>query len=318
MAKKLKHILVTGGAGFLGSHLCERFLGQGHHVTALDNFITGSRANVRHLLGQGRFRLVKHDISKPYSVPGPLDEILHFASPASPPIYLRYPIETMDVGSRGTQNCLELARKKKAVFLFASTSEVYGDPLLSPQRESHWGNVNPVGPRSVYDEAKRFSEALTMAYHRRHGVDTRITRIFNTYGARMDVEDGRVIPNFISQALQDKPLTIYGDGSQTRSYCYVSDLVSGIEKMLVSSVHEPVNLGNPNEMTVTDLAKVILEMTRSKSRIVRRALPVDDPKVRCPDISRAKKELGWAPRVSLEEGLGRTIEYFRLELALRR
>lgn len=316
--KKSKRILVTGGAGFLGSHLCERFLEQGHQVTALDNFITGSRENVRHLLPQRSFRLMKHDISKPVRMPGRLDAVLHFASPASPPVYLRYPIETMDVGSHGTQNCLELAREKKAVFLVASTSEVYGDPLVSPQSESYLGNVNSVGQRSVYDEAKRFAEALTMGYHRRYGVDTRIIRIFNTYGARMDVEDGRVIPNFISQALQGKPLTVYGDGSQTRSYCYVSDLVNGIEKMLDSKVHEPVNLGNPNEMTVLDLAKTILKMTGSKSKIVRRALPVDDPKVRCPDISRAKKELGWSPKISLKEGLGYTIDYFRAELVRRK
>lgn len=312
---KAKKVLITGGAGFIGSHLAERFLSLGYEVTALDNFITGSKRNVRHLLGNSRFRLVKHDISKPYRVSGRLDKVLHFASPASPPLYLKHPIETMDAGSRGTQNCLEIAREKKAVFLTASTSEVYGDPLVSPQKESYWGHVNPVGPRSVYDEAKRYAEALTMAYHRRFGVNTKIIRIFNTYGARMDIHDGRVIPNFISQALSGKPLTVYGDGSQTRSYCYVSDLVQGIEKTLVSKLHEPVNLGNPNEMTVMDLAKTILKMTGSQSRIVRRELPEDDPKRRCPDISRAKKELGWAPRVGLKEGLGHTIEYFRAELA---
>ncbi len=310
-----KKILIAGGAGFLGSHLCEHFLGKGHEVTALDNFITGSADNVEHLSSNGRFRLVKHDVSMPYDLAGSVDAILHFASPASPPEYLRFPIETLDAGSLATRHLLELARRKKARFLMASTSEVYGDPLVNPQAESYWGNVNPVGPRSVYDEAKRFSEALTMAYHRYHTVDAKIVRIFNTYGPRMGVEDGRVIPNFITQALLDKPLTVYGDGSQTRSYCYVTDLVEGIEKLLFSELHEPCNLGNPNEMTVKQLAAVILQMTGSKSILSQKELPVDDPKVRCPDITRARRELGWEPHVSLEEGLGQTIPYFRGQLA---
>ena len=309
-----KNILVTGGAGFLGSHLCERLLSGGHQVTALDNFLTGSPDNVEHLKGNTRFKLVKQDVSKPFDHAGPLAAILHMASPASPPDYMRYPIETLDVGSLGTRNCLELAYKKKAVFLMASTSEIYGDPLERPQAESYWGNVNSVGPRSVYDEAKRFSEALTMAYYRYKQVDAKIIRIFNTYGPRMGVEDGRVIPNFITQALLNKPLTVYGDGSQTRSYCYVADLVDGIEKMLWSKLNEPVNLGNSNEMTVLQLADVIIQMTGSKSTIERHPLPPDDPKVRCPDITRAQRELGWEPRVGLEEGLGQAISYFRSQL----
>ena len=315
MVDKSQRILVTGGAGFLGSHLCERFLQRGHAVTALDNFLTGSRQNVAHLSKQRGFKLVEHDIALPYEFTGPLDAVLHFASPASPPDYLRYPLETADAGSQGTRHCLELARKKKAVFLLASTSEVYGDPLVNPQSEAYWGNVNPVGPRSVYDEAKRFAETLTMLYHRYFAVDVRIVRIFNTYGPRMGIEDGRVVPNFITQALLGKPLTVYGDGSQTRSYCYVSDLVDGIEKALFSQWREPVNLGNPNEMKVSQLADVVLQMTGSKSGIARTELPEDDPKQRCPDITRARRELGWEPRVSLEEGLGQTISYFRTELA---
>lgn len=310
-----KRVIVTGGAGFLGSHLCERFLERGAQVTALDNYVTGSPENVAHLSRKPGFTLKVHDVSKPFDHDGPLDAILHFASPASPPDYLRHPIETLDVGSLGTRNCLELARKKKAVFLMASTSEVYGDPLERPQAEGYWGNVNPVGPRSVYDEAKRFSEALTMAYHRYHQVDAKIVRIFNTYGPRMGVEDGRVIPNFITQAILNKPLTLYGDGSQTRSYCFVNDLVDGIEKALASRLNEPVNLGNPNEMTVRQLADVILQMTGSKSPLTNHPLPTDDPKVRCPDITRARRELGWEPRVGLEEGLGQTISYFRSKLA---
>ena len=310
-----KRLLITGGAGFLGSHLCEHFLKQGHEVTALDNFITGSKKNVAHLSKDPKFKLVEHDISKPYVFDGPLDAILHFASPASPPDYMRLPLETLDVGSLGTRNCLDLARHKKAVFLMASTSEVYGDPLVSPQVESYWGNVNSVGPRSVYDEAKRFSEALTMCYRRTFNVDTKIIRIFNTYGPRMGIEDGRVIPNFLSQAILGKPLTVYGDGSQTRSYCFVSDLVAGIEKMLFSRSEGPINLGNPIELTVKQLADVILQMTGSKSSLVHVELPVDDPKVRCPDITRARRELGWEPSVGLEEGLGQTISYFRAQLS---
>jgi dTDP-glucose 4,6-dehydratase len=308
-----KKILVAGGAGFLGSYLCERFLNRGHEVTAMDNFITSSPKNVEHLKGKS-FRLVEQDISKPFDVHGHLDAVLNFASPASPPDYMRHPLETLEVGSLGTRNCLELARKKKSVFLMASTSEVYGDPLERPQAETYWGNVNPVGPRSVYDEAKRFSEALTIAYHRYHNVDAKIIRIFNTYGPRMGVEDGRVIPNFITQAILGKPLTVYGEGSQTRSYCYVTDLVDGIEKMTFSKLNGPVNLGNPNEMTVRQLADVIIQMTGSKSTIAFEKLPPDDPKVRCPEITRARKELGWEPRVSLEEGLGQTISYFRSAL----
>ena len=314
MTEAPKKILVTGGAGFLGSHLCEHFLQKGHEVTALDNFITGSPDNVGHLLPNKHFKLVKHDVSTAYEPAGPVDALLHFASPASPPDYMRLPIETLDAGSSATRHLLELARRKKACFLMASTSEVYGDPLISPQKESYWGNVNPVGPRSVYDEAKRFSEALTMAYHRYHRVDTKIVRIFNTYGPRMGVEDGRVIPNFITQALLGKPITIYGDGSQTRSYCYATDLVAGLEKLLFSELHDPVNLGNPIELTVKQLADVIVQMTGSKSSFVQKELPPDDPRVRCPDITRARRELGWEPRVGLEEGLGQTISYFRSQL----
>ena len=311
MSSSKKKILITGGAGFIGSHLADRFVGRGHQVFAVDNFITGSLSNVRHLSRNKDFKLIRHDISKPLSFLGPLDAVLHFASPASPPDYMKYPLQTLLVGSQGTHNSLEIARAKKAVFMMASTSEVYGDPLENPQAESYWGHVNPAGPRSVYDEAKRYSEAVTMAYHRYHRVDTKIIRIFNTYGPRMRPQDGRVIPNFVSQALLGKPLTVYGDGKQTRSYCYVDDLVGGIEKMLASGLHEPVNLGNPNEMTVLELAHVILRMTGSKSRVVYKALPEDDPKRRCPDIELAKKKLGWTPAVRLEKGLAATIAYFR-------
>ncbi len=311
MNKKTKRIIITGGAGFIGSHLAERFLGQGHSVIAVDNFITGSLANVRPFSKHKSFKLMRRDISQPISISGSVDAVLHFASPASPPDYLKYPVETLLVGSRGTQNALDIARSKKAVFMMASTSEVYGDPLVSPQVESYWGNVNPSGVRSVYDEAKRFSEAMTMAYHRHYGVNTKILRIFNTYGPRMRPEDGRVIPNFISQALLGKPITVYGSGKQTRSYCYVDDLVDGIEKLMLSNLHEPVNLGNPNEMTVLELAHVILRMTGSKSRIVYKDLPMDDPKRRCPNIEQAKKFLHWSPRVNLEKGLTDTLAYFR-------
>lgn len=315
MAKK--KVVITGGAGFIGSHLCERFLADGYEVLAMDNFVTGSRRNVAHLLKDRNFRLVRQDVSKAIPVSGKVHAVLHFASPASPPDYMKHPLLTLRVGSIGTENALELARKKKAVFLVASTSEVYGDPLVSPQVESYWGNVNSIGPRSVYDEAKRYAEAITMAYQRTYGVNTRIIRIFNTYGDRMGIEDGRVIPNFITQAVLGKPLTVYGDGSQTRSYCYVSDLVEGIVRVLASKHHEPFNLGNPNEMSVRDLGEVILRMTGSKSRFVQKELPVDDPKVRCPDISRAKSLLGWEPKVRLEEGLTKTIAYFREELDRR-
>ena len=312
-----KAFLITGGAGFIGSHLCEKYIAEGHLVIALDNLITGSKENLRRVLNHKHFTFIKHDISKPVEIKGPLDAVLHFASPASPPDYLKYPIQTLKVGSLGTHNALGIAKAKKARFLLASTSEVYGDPLVSPQKESYWGHVNPVGPRGVYDEAKRFAEAITLAYHREHGMDTKIARIFNTYGERMRVEDGRVIPNFISQALLGKPLTVYGDGKQTRSYCYVSDLVRGIDKTLHSKLNAPVNLGNPNEMSVLKLAKFIGRLTNSKSKIIYKPLPIDDPKQRCPDISLAKKLLGWKPEVSLEDGLMKTIEYFRRPLSSR-
>ena len=313
---KTKTVLIAGAAGFIGSHLCDHFIGRGDRVIALDNLITGTTGNLRHLSGERRFSFRKTDISKPFRIAGKVDVVLSFASPASPPDYLRHPIETLDVGSAGTRNLLEIARAKKAVFLHASTSEVYGDPEVSPQKESYWGRVNPIGPRSVYDEAKRFSEALVMAYHRRHGVNTKLVRIFNTYGRRMRPEDGRVIPNFAVQALLGKPLTVYGKGDQTRSYCHVDDLVRGIHAVLFSRLHMPDNLGNPNEMSVLKLAKTILRMTGSKSPIVYRELPVDDPKQRCPDIALAKQELGWAPRVALEEGLAQTLEYFAEALSL--
>jgi dTDP-glucose 4,6-dehydratase len=310
VSKKSKRILITGGAGFIGSHLCERFVGQGHSVICLDNLITGSERNIQPLLGSRRFRFVRHDISKPIFLPGDIDLVMHFASPASPPDYLRHPIQTLKVGSLGTHNALGIAKKKKAAFILASTSEVYGDPLVNPQDESYWGHVNPVGPRGVYDEAKRFAEAITLAYHRQHKLDVKIVRIFNTYGPRMRPEDGRVIPNFISQALSGKPLTVYGNGSQTRSYCYIDDLAQGIERAAFSRFHQPINLGNPNEMSVLKLAKLIIKLTGSNSPIIYKPLPVDDPKMRCPNIALAKKILKWQPRVSLEKGLIRTIGYF--------
>ncbi|HXV19124.1 MAG TPA: UDP-glucuronic acid decarboxylase family protein [Candidatus Omnitrophota bacterium] len=316
--KSSGRVLITGGSGFLGSHLCDRFIKKGWKVICLDNFITGTNRNVGHLFKNKNFSFIKHDISKHVEVPGALDAVLHFASPASPPDYLKHPIQTLKVGALGTHNALGIAKKKKARFLMASTSEVYGDPLVHPQKETYWGNVNPVGPRGVYDEAKRFAEAITLAYHRQHGVDTKIVRIFNTYGRRMRPEDGRVIPNFITQALLGKPITVYGDGSQTRSYCYVDDLVRGIDKLVFSKLNIPVNLGNPNEMSVLKLAKVIIGLTGSKSKIVHKPLPVDDPKQRCPDISRAKKELGWKPEVALKEGLTETICYFKEEVLGRR
>ena len=313
MAKR-KTYVVTGGGGFLGSHLCDRFLERKHRVIAIDNFLTGNVKNIAHLKKNPAFTLIRHDVSKSIRLEGKVDYVLHFASPASPLDYLEFPIQTLKVGALGTHNALGLAKDKKAVFFLASTSEVYGDPLVHPQLESYWGNVNPVGPRGVYDEAKRFAEALTMAYHRTHRMDTKIIRIFNTYGSRMRLHDGRAIPEFLSQALTGRPLTVFGDGRQTRSLCYVSDLVAGIEKLLLSSVNEPVNIGNPNEITILDLAKKIIRMTGSSSRIVNKALPVDDPKVRQPDITKARKYLSWAPRVSLEEGLEHTIEYFKNEL----
>ncbi len=313
-----KTVFIAGGAGFIGSHLCDRFLENGWRVIAADNLITGSVHNVRHLFAEKLFSFEKCDVSKRAAVTGPVHAVLSFASPASPPDYLKFPIETLDVGSAGTRNLLELARAKKAAFLHASTSEVYGDPEVSPQPESYWGHVNSIGPRSVYDEAKRFSEALVMAYHRSYRLDTKLVRIFNTYGRRMRLEDGRVIPNFMTQALLEKPLTIYGKGSQTRSYCYVDDLVRGIEKALFSKLHLPVNLGNPNEMSVLKLAKLILKMSGSHSPIVYRSLPTDDPQQRCPDIALAKRTLGWKPAVALEDGLEETLQYFREEIGRAR
>jgi dTDP-glucose 4,6-dehydratase len=303
--------LITGGAGFLGSHLCELFLARGHEVICMDNFITGSPDNIGHLFGQPGFSFVKHDVTEYIHVEGKLDFVLHFASPASPIDYLEKPIQTLKVGSLGTHKTLGVAKDKNARYLIASTSEVYGDPLIHPQKEDYWGNVNPVGPRGVYDEAKRFAEAMTMAYHRFHGVDTRIVRIFNTYGERMRLNDGRVVPAFVSQALRGEPLTVFGDGSQTRSFCYVSDLIEGIYRLLMSDEVNPVNVGNPAELTVLEFAETILRITGSKAPIEYRPLPEDDPKVRKPDITRARTLLDWEPKVPLEEGLRRTIEYFR-------
>ena len=306
--------LITGGAGFVGSHLAERFLAEGHEVLCVDNLITGSLGNLDHLRSNDRFAFIRHDISHPLEVDGPIDNILHFASPASPVDYLRHPIPTLKVGSLGTHNTLGLAKAKKARFLLASTSEVYGDPLQHPQREDYWGNVNPIGVRGCYDEAKRFAEAITMAYHRYHGVNTHIVRIFNTYGERMRLDDGRVLPNFVGQALRGEPLTIYGDGSQTRSFCYVSDLVEGIYRLLQSDFHEPVNLGNPNEVSIIDFAREILALTGSSSPLDYRPLPADDPRVRRPDISRARQLLGWEPKIDRHEGLRRTVAHFREKL----
>lgn len=305
--------LVTGGAGFLGSHLCEYLLEQGHDVIAMDNLITGTVDNITHLQGD-RFQFIKHDVTNYIYVDGPLDYILHFASPASPRDYLEFPIQTLKVGSLGTHKALGLALHKKATFLLASTSEVYGDPLVHPQPESYWGNVNPVGPRGVYDEAKRFAEALTMAYHRYHDVQTRIVRIFNTYGPRMRPEDGRAIPTFIPQALRGEPITVFGDGSQSRSFCFVSDLVEGIYRLLMSDTVDPVNIGNPDEKTILELTESILKLTGSQSKMIQEPLPVDDPKVRQPSIDTAKKLLGWEPRVGLEEGLTMTIDWFRKKI----
>jgi dTDP-glucose 4,6-dehydratase len=304
-------ILITGAAGFLGSHLCDRFLADGDEVVGMDNFITGSPDNIAHLFGNPSFRFVEHNVTDFIYVEGPLDGILHFASPASPVDYLEHPIPTLKVGSLGTHKALGLAKAKRARLLLASTSEVYGDPQVHPQPESYWGHVNPVGPRGVYDEAKRFAEAITMAYHRYHGVDTRIVRIFNTYGPRMRPNDGRVVSNFIVQALRGEPLSVYGDGQQTRSFCYVDDLVDGIYRLFHSDRVEPTNVGNPNEFTVQELAELVLRKTGSASTLARHPLPADDPKVRQPDITVAREVLGWEPRVPLEEGLERTIGYFR-------
>ena len=308
-------VLITGVAGFLGSHLADRFITGGHDIVGMDNFVTGSPDNIAHLTGNARFTFHEHNVTNFIYVEGPLDGVLHFASPASPRDYLELPIQTLKVGSLGTHKALGLAKAKGARFLLASTSEVYGDPLVHPQLETYWGNVNPVGPRGVYDEAKRFAEAITMAYHRYHGLDTRIVRIFNTYGPRMRVLDGRVVSNFIVQALRNEPITVYGDGTQTRSFCYVDDLVDGIVRLFERGESEPVNVGNPREFTVLELADVVIRLTGSRSRIVREPLPEDDPKVRQPDITRARTLLGWEPKVDLEAGLARTIAYFRGKLA---
>ena len=303
--------VITGGAGFVGSHLCDLFLARGHEVVCIDNFLTGSPKNIQHLFGRDGFTFIKHDVTTYIHVDGDVDYVLHFASPASPIDYLEKPIQTLKVGSLGTHKTLGLAKDKGARYLIASTSEVYGDPLVHPQKEDYWGNVNPVGPRGVYDEAKRFAEAMTMAYHRFHGVQTRIVRIFNTYGERMRINDGRVVPAFISQSLKNEPLTVFGDGSQTRSFCYVSDLVEGIYRLLMSDEVNPTNIGNPAEMTVLQFAERIKALTGTTAPIEFRPLPVDDPKVRRPDITKARTLLNWEPRVPLDEGLKRTIEYFR-------
>ena len=308
-------VLITGVAGFLGSHLADRFIAAGHDVVGMDNFVTGSPDNIAHLTGNRHFTFHEHNVTNFIYVEGPLDGVLHFASPASPRDYLELPIQTLKVGSLGTHKALGLAKAKGARFLLASTSEVYGDPLVHPQPEGYWGNVNPVGPRGVYDEAKRFAEAMTMAYHRFHGLDTRIVRIFNTYGPRMRVRDGRVVSNFVVQALKGEPLTVYGDGAQTRSFTYVDDLIDGIVRLFDRGGSDPVNVGNPHEFTVRQLAEAVIRLTGSRAKIVREPLPVDDPKVRQPDITRARTELGWEPKVDLEEGLQRTVEWFRRRLA---
>jgi dTDP-glucose 4,6-dehydratase len=307
----MKRTLITGAAGFLGSHLCDRLLKDGHEVIGMDNLITGSLRNIEHLFPLKEFTFYHHDVSKFIHIPGHLDYILHFASPASPIDYLKMPIQTLKVGSLGTHNCLGLALNKKARILVASTSEVYGDPLVHPQTEDYWGNVNPVGPRGVYDEAKRFQEAITMAYHNFHQVDTRIVRIFNTYGPRMRLNDGRALPAFIGQAIRGEDLTVFGDGSQTRSFCYVDDLIEGIYRLLLSDYVNPVNIGNPDEISLKDFAEEIIKLTGAKSKIIYQPLPVDDPKQRRPDIARAKQLLGWEPEISRSEGLKKTYDYFR-------
>jgi dTDP-glucose 4,6-dehydratase len=312
-----KTAVVTGAAGFLGSHLTDRLLAEGYKVIGMDNLITGNVRNIEHLAGNPDYDFIKHDVTKFIFLPGKVDLIFHFASPASPIDYLQIPIQTLKVSSLGTHNALGLAKEKGATFLIASTSECYGDPLEHPQKETYWGNVNPIGPRGCYDEAKRFAEAMTMAYHRAHGVDTKIVRIFNTYGPRMRLEDGRVVPAFIGQALQGRPLTVFGDGSQTRSFCYVSDLIDGIFRLSQSGYHEPVNIGNPREMTVLEFAKAILKHTGVDLPVIHKELPTDDPKVRQPDITLARKLLGWEPKVDFEEGITRTIAYFRDFLAIK-
>ena len=308
--------LITGGAGFLGSHLCDYLLDKGHEVICMDNLITGSLNNIKHIKND-KFKFIEHNVTKFINIEGSLDYILHFASPASPIDYLKFPIPTLKVGALGTHNALGLAKKKNSVFLTASTSEVYGDPLIHPQEETYWGNVNPVGPRGVYDEAKRFAEAITMAYHRYHNIDTKIVRIFNTYGPRMRINDGRAIPNFIKQALTGENLTAYGDGSQTRSFCYVSDLIDGIYRLLISDLNDPVNIGNPIEMTIKQMAEKILQATNSHSKVAYMPLPMDDPKVRQPNIGKAIKYLNWNPKVHLNEGLKTTIEYFKEQLNIK-
>lgn len=307
----MKRVLITGGAGFLGSHLCDRFIAEGYHVIAMDNLITGNIANIEHLFKLKQFEFYHHDVSKFVHVPGDLDYILHFASPASPIDYLKLPIQTLKVGSLGTHNLLGLAKAKKARFLIASTSEVYGDPLVHPQTEDYWGNVNPIGPRGVYDEAKRFQEAITMAYHTYHGLETRIVRIFNTYGPRMRLDDGRVLPAFIGQALRGEDLTAFGDGSQTRSFCYVSDLIDGIYRLLLSDYVYPVNIGNPGEITINEFAEEIIRLTGATTKVTYLPLPKDDPKQRQPDITRAREILGWEPKISRAEGLQLTLDYFK-------
>jgi len=308
--------IVTGGAGFLGSHLCDRLLSENHEVICIDNLITGDTDNIAHLLGHAKFSFVQHDVTNYIFIEGAVDFIFHFASPASPIDYLKLPIQTLKVGSLGTHKALGLAKAKGARFFIASTSEVYGDPLIHPQKESYWGNVNPVGPRGVYDEAKRFSEAMTMAYHRYHGVETRIIRIFNTYGERMRINDGRAIPAFMSQAMRNEDVTVFGDGSQTRSICYVSDLIDGIYRLMMSDYDMPMNIGNPEEVTMLELAKEIIRLTGSRSKIIFQDLPEDDPKVRQPDITKAKELLGWEPKVHRHEGLQRTLKYFKMKLGV--
>ncbi len=310
-----KTCVVTGGAGFLGSHLCERLLQEGHHVVCIDNLITGSMDNIAHLLGNNQFKFIPYDVTNYLYVEGPVDYILHFASPASPIDYLKLPIQTLKVGSLGTHKALGFSKAKNARFLLASTSEVYGDPLIHPQKEEYWGNVNPIGIRGVYDEAKRFSEALTMAYHRYHNVNTCIVRIFNTYGPRMRLNDGRAIPAFLSQALKNEPVTVFGNGSQTRSVCFVSDLIEGIYRLLLSDLHDPINIGNPDEITMLQLAKECIEWSGSKSKISFKELPEDDPKVRQPNITIARSALGWEPKVARKDGILKTIDYFRKKIA---
>jgi dTDP-glucose 4,6-dehydratase len=310
-------VVLTGGAGFLGSHLCDLLIAEGWDVLCLDNLITGAETNIAHLLSLPQFRFAKQDVSDPIEVSGAVDAVMHFASPASPPDYLKYPIETLKVGSFGTYHALELALSKKAKFVMASTSECYGDPDVSPQPETYWGHVNSVGPRSVYDEAKRFSEAITMAYYRHHGLGTHIVRIFNTYGPRMRLNDGRALPNFLYQALAGEPITVYGDGSQTRSFCYVSDLIDGIYRLFESNEHEPVNIGNPHEITILEFAERVRALVGAQVPILFKPLPQDDPKQRCPDINKARRILNWEPKVNLEEGLERTYEFFRKQVAAK-